>query len=483
MEKLFGTDGIRDTANTKVLTPVPLARLGQAIGWLLRSERPIFSSRPPHSVPRASYGVAHTFKRPNLRDRVLIGRDTRLSGPMISASLSAGLLSQGVNVFESGVLPTPAIAHVVRESGAALGVVVSASHNPAPDNGIKLISPEGFKIPDAAEERIEALMRAGVPEALTGPEVGDLALETGVDGETKLSTAAGKYARDLVDRAREWGMSLKGMRLVLDCANGAMRAVAPWVLAELGAKIVATGVDPDGAKINDGCGALHPDALGKKVKEEKAHLGLCFDGDGDRLIVVDDKGAVRDGDYVLAICARMLKAQGKLDPAVVVGTEMSNLGLELSLKAEGIRLVRAKVGDRYVSQAMQAEGLLIGGEQSGHILFFEDSTTGDGLLSALQVLRAMSHFGKSWSDLCRCLTRLPQVLRSVRVVSKPAFESVPAIVEARKKIEKKLGAKGRLVLRYSGTEPVARVMIEGDDQVKIEKMAGDLEAAIREALG
>ncbi|MCC6739728.1 MAG: phosphoglucosamine mutase, partial [Planctomycetia bacterium] len=221
----------------------------------------------------------------------------------------------------------------------------------------------------------------------------------------------------------------------------------------------------------------------KKVKEEKADIGFCFDGDGDRLIVVDDRGAVRDGDYVLAVCARMLKAQGKLEPAVVVGTEMSNLGLELSLRAEGIRLVRAKVGDRYVSQAMQAEGLLIGGEQSGHILFFEDSTTGDGLLSALQVLRAIHHFNRPWSDLCRCLTRLPQVLRSVRVVSKPSFESVPAIVEAKKKVEKKLGAKGRLVLRYSGTEPVARVMIEGDDQSKIEKMAGELEDVIREALG
>ncbi|MCC6742029.1 MAG: hypothetical protein IT452_23615, partial [Planctomycetia bacterium] len=270
MERLFGTDGIRDTANTKILTPVPLSRLGQAVGWLLRSERGIFSSRPPHSVPRSAFGAAHAFKRPNLRDRVLIGRDTRLSGPMISASLASGLLSQGVNVFESGVLPTPAIAHIVRETGAALGIVVSASHNPAPDNGIKLISPEGFKIPDAAEERIEALMRAGVPDALTGPEVGDLALETAYDPETKLSTAAGKYARDLVDRAREWGVTLKGVKAVGDCANGATRAVAPWVLAELGAKVVATGVDPDGAKINDGCGALHPEGLAKRVKEEKA---------------------------------------------------------------------------------------------------------------------------------------------------------------------------------------------------------------------
>ncbi|MEK7470312.1 MAG: phosphoglucosamine mutase [Planctomycetota bacterium] len=483
MEKLFGTDGIRDTANTKVLTPVPLARLGQAIGWLLRNERGIFKSEGSRGVPRAPYGSAHSLTRPNLRDRVVIGRDTRISGPMISASLASGLLSQGVNVFEGGVLPTPAIAHVVRESGAALGVVVSASHNPAPDNGIKLISPQGFKIPDAAEERIEALMRAGVPDALTGPEVGDLALETGVDAESKLSSAAAKYCQDLVDRAKEWKLSLKGMKLVLDCANGATRAAAPWALEALGAKVIATGVDPDGARINDGCGALHPEALTQRVKDEKADLGLCFDGDGDRLIVVDDKGHVRDGDYVLAVFARMLKAQGKLEPAVVVGTEMSNLGLELSLKAEGIRLVRAKVGDRYVSQAMQSQGLLVGGEQSGHILFFEDSTTGDGLLSALQVLRAMQHFGKSWSDLCKCLTRLPQVLKSVRVVSKPAFESVPAIVEARKKVEKKLGAKGRLVLRYSGTEPVARVMIEGDDQGKIEKMASELEGVIREALG
>ncbi|MCE9581406.1 MAG: phosphoglucosamine mutase [Planctomycetes bacterium] len=483
MEKLFGTDGIRDTANTKVLTPVPLARLGQAIGWLLRTERALFSTDGARGVPRAPFGQANAFKRPSVRDRVLIGRDTRLSGPMISASLAAGLLSQGVNVVEGGILPTPAIAHVVREMGASLGIVVSASHNPAPDNGIKLISPEGFKIPDAAEERIEALMRAGVPDALTGPEVGDLALETGVDAESKLSNIASKYARDLVDRAKEWGLSLKGMKLVIDCANGATRAVAPWVLEALGAKVVAMGVDPDGAKINDGCGALHPQELTQRVKEEKADLGISFDGDGDRLIVVDDKGHVRDGDYVLAICARMLKAQGKLEPAVVVGTEMSNLGLELSLKAEGIRLVRAKVGDRFVSQAMKTEGLLIGGEQSGHILFFEDSTTGDGLLSALMVLRAARHFGKSWNDLCKCLTRLPQVLKSVRVVSKPAFESVPEIVEAKRKVEKKLGAKGRLVLRYSGTEPVARIMIEGDDQAKIEKMAGEIEESIREALG
>lgn len=483
MEKLFGTDGIRNTANTKTLAPVPLARLGQAIGFLLRSGREIFSTAPPKRTPRSPYGADHAFKRPVVRERVLIARDTRISGPMISASIAAGLLSQGVNVVEGGILPTPAIAHVTREMGCLLGVVVSASHNPAPDNGVKLLSPEGFKIPDAAEERIEALMRANVPDALTGPEVGDLALETGYDPGTRLTGVAAKYARDLVDRARGWGVSLKGVKLVLDCANGATRLVAPFVFGELGAKVVATGVDPDGGKINDGCGALHPEEVARRVREEKADLGLSFDGDGDRLIVVDEKGQVRDGDYVLAVCARQLKAAGKLDPAVVVGTEMSNLGLELSLKAEGIRLVRAKVGDRYVSQEMLAHNLLLGGEQSGHILFYEDSTTGDGILSGLHVLRAMHHAGKSWGELCRCLTRLPQVLRSVRVLRKPAFESVPRIVDVRKKVEKKLGAKGRLVLRYSGTEPVARVMIEGDEQGKIEKMAGELEEVIREELG
>jgi phosphoglucosamine mutase len=480
-DKLFGTDGIRDTANTKTLAPVPLARLGQAIGWLLRNERGIFGVSPGARVPRVPYPRTHAFKRPNVRDRVLIGRDTRLSGPMISASLAGGLLSQGINVAEGGLLPTPAIAHVVRTMDCLLGVVISASHNPAQDNGIKLVSPEGFKIPDRAEERIEALMKGGVAEALTGPEVGDLALETGFDPATRMGPVATKYARDLVDRFE--GLSLKGMKLVVDGANGAMRACAPWVLEALGAKVVAIGVETDGGRINDGCGALHPESAAARVREEGADLGLTFDGDGDRLIVVDDKGVVRDGDFVLAVCARHLKALGRLDPAVVVGTEMSNLGLEISLKAEGIRLVRAKVGDRYVSQEMQSSGLLLGGEQSGHVLYFDDSTTGDGLLTALRVLQAMRHFGKPWADLCRCMTRLPQVLRSVRVLRKPAFESVPGIVSARKKVEKKLGARGRLVLRYSGTEPVARVMIEGDDQGKIEKMAVELEDVIREELG
>jgi len=483
MEKLFGTDGIRDTANTKILTPVPLARLGQAIGWLLRNERGIFSTAAPARTPRTGYSSANAFKRPMVRDRVLIGRDTRTSGPMISAALAAGLLSQGVNVVEGGVLPTPAIAHITREMGALLGVVISASHNPANDNGVKLISPEGFKIPDAAEERIEALMRANVPDALTGPEVGDLALETGFDPVTRLSPVATKYAQDLVGRAKAWGLSLKGVRVVLDCANGATRLVAPFIFEALGAKVVATGTDGDGSKINNACGALHPDEMARRVVAEKADLGLSFDGDGDRLIVADEKGQVRDGDFILAVCARQLKQGGGLDPAVVVGTEMSNLGLELSLKSEGVRLVRAKVGDRFVSQEMQAGGLLLGGEQSGHLLFFEDSTTGDGILSGLQVLRAMQHFGKSWSELCRCLTRLPQVLRSVRVLRKPQFDSVPRIVEERKKIEKRLGARGRLVLRYSGTEPVARIMIEGDDQAKIEKMAIELGDVFREELG
>jgi phosphoglucosamine mutase len=483
MEKLFGTDGIRDTANTKTLAPVPLVRLGQAIGWLLRHERGIFANAPSQRVPRAPYQATHAFKRPGVRGRVLIGRDTRTSGPMISAAIASGLLSQGVNVIEAGVLPTPGIAHVAREMGALLGVVISASHNPAHDNGVKVLSPEGFKIPDTAEERIEQLMAAKVPDAMTGPEVGDLALETAADERTRLTNVATRYARDLVDRAREWGLNLKGRKLVLDCANGATRLVAPWVFEELGAKVVATGVDPDGTKINDGCGALHPEAVAHRVRDEKADLGLTFDGDGDRLVVVDDRGAVRDGDFVLAVGARMLKALGRLDPPAVVGTEMSNLGLELSLKAEGVRLLRAKVGDRFVSQTMQAEGALLGGEQSGHMLFFEDSTTGDGILSALQVLRAMAHFGKPWSELCRCMTRMPQVLRSVRVLRKPAFESVPAIVEARKRVEKRLGAKGRLVLRYSGTEPVARVMIEGDEQGRIERMAGELEEVIREELG
>jgi len=483
VDRLFGTDGIRDTANTKVLAPVPLARLGQAIGWLLRHEPAVFSAGAAGAVPREPYGAAHAFKRPLVRDRVLIGRDTRTSGPMISAALAAGLLSQGINVVEGGVLPTPAIAHVTRTMGALVGIVVSASHNPAPDNGVKLISPEGFKIPDEAELRIEELMATKVPEALTGPEVGDLALETAWDPATRLSAIAARYARDLVDRARGWGLNLQGLRIVLDCANGATRLVAPWIFEELGATVIAIGVDPDGARINDGCGALHPEAAAARVTAEKADLGISFDGDGDRLIVIDERGRVSDGDHVLAVCGRLLREQGKLDPAVVVGTEMSNLGLEISLREVGIRLVRARVGDRYVSHQMRSQGLILGGEQSGHLLFFEDSTTGDGILSALQVLRAMRRSGKTWSALCGCLTRLPQVLRSVRVLRKPAFESVPRIVEARRAMETHLGANGRLVLRYSGTEPVARIMIEGDDQATIDRMALELGELFREELG
>ncbi len=448
MTRLFGTDGIRGVANQEPLTPETTYRLGRNV-------------------------VATLLERQGVsRARLVIGRDTRLSGPMLEAAFVAGALSAGAECYAVGVLPTPAVAFLSRHLEAHGGVVLSASHNPFEDNGIKLFSPDGTKFPDAWEDEIEA--RLGAPDRApraTGGAVGRLVA----------------YDRAEVDYLaffrRGVDLRLDLVTVVLDCAHGATYRLAPRLFRSLGARVLTSGVRPDGTNINRRSGALHPEALQKKVKAAGAQIGLAFDGDGDRLITVDEAGEIRDGDYILAICARHLAARGQLKGSLVVTTVMANLGLDRSLAEAGIRTVKTQVGDRFVLEEMRKVGANVGGEQSGHVIFLDRSTTGDGLISALQLLAVMKETGKSLRELARCLTKCPQVLVNVEVREKPPLGSIPGLDARIKEIEARLDGRGRVLVRYSGTEPLARVMLEGEDCEEIEAMAKTLAAIIQRATG
>lgn len=469
MGKLFGTDGVRDKANQGFLSPGNVTRLGQAIAGLLKKSPRKFRNRLPNKLPL----LKHTKGKDSpYNGKILIGGDTRESTISIKDNLIKGL--GGIPIVTVGVLPTPAIAHLTREWGCILGVVISASHNPYDDNGIKLISPEGLKIPDSAEESIEKLFF----DKKFGQKIKYIKDTNILDA----SKDAGKYVNDAVENFRNI-FSLEGIKLILDCANGATSAVAPQIFERLGAKVKVLNNKPNGRNINRNCGALYPERLAKVVVKEKAKIGVAFDGDGDRAMFVDEKGNIRDGDYVLALSAKFMKEKDNLPSNTVVSTVMANLGLEKYLESIGVKLIRTKVGDRYVCEEMIKRNALLGGEQSGHIIFLDTETTGDGIITALKVLEVMVGKKSSLYKLSQPMKKYPQVILNVAVKSKPPLEEVGAVKSAISEADNLLKENGRIVVRYSGTEPKARVMVEGPKEELINNIAKKIAYAISSTIG
>jgi phosphoglucosamine mutase len=394
---------------------------------------------------------------------------------MVETALTAGITSMGVDVLLVGPLPTPGIAFITRSLRADAGVVISASHNPFADNGVKFFSGDGLKLPDALERKIEELIYSGAIDGVR-------AAPRDIGKAYRINDAVGRYI-EFAKNSFPKGMTLKGMRIVVDCANGAAYKVSPTVLKELNAEVVPINIQPDGTNINKGCGSLHPEALRRAVLRQKAHIGFAHDGDADRVLLVDERGALVDGDHVLALCAVDLKAEGRLHEDTVVATVMSNVGFEVAMREAGIKVVRTAVGDRYVLEEMLANRYTLGGEQSGHIIFLEHNTTGDGIVTALQVLAIMRKHGKRLSELSACMTSFPQVLVNVPVRRRSALEELPSLQEGIRSVEARLGNTGRVLVRLSGTEPVARVMIEGQEHGTIERLARELALIIEKELG
>jgi phosphoglucosamine mutase len=442
----FGTDGIRGTANKHPMTAEVALRVGLAAGKLFRSA----SDR---------------------RHLVVIGKDTRLSGYMIEPALVAGFTSVGMDVRLFGPLPTPAVALMTRSMRADLGVMISASHNAFGDNGIKLFGPDGYKLSDKRELEIEALMDEGLAEGLAAPR--DLGRVRRIDD------AQARYV-EIIKATFPRQMSLNGLRVVIDCANGAAYKVAPTALYELGAEVIEVGVSPDGANINEECGSTHPQAMAKAVRDYRADIGIALDGDADRLVICDEKGAVVDGDQIMAIIAKAYAEQGRLNGGGIVATVMSNLGLERFLNKLELKLERTQVGDRYVMERMRQGGFNLGGEQSGHVILSDFSTTGDGMIAALQVLAVLVKSGKSMSALARQFEPVPQKLENVRIAGGKPLEHAD-VQQAIKDAEARLNGSGRLVIRASGTEPLIRIMAEGDDEVLVGKLVKDLAGAVKKA--
>jgi phosphoglucosamine mutase len=445
MPRLFGTDGVRGVANAELTVDLAVA-LGRA-------------------------GASVLARRAGRRPRMLIGRDPRRSGDLLEAALTAGAMSVGADVLRLGVATTPSVAHLVRVLDVDAGAVISASHNPAEYNGIKFFSRDGYKLPDALEDEIEALLpsAAGLPR----PAGADLGFA---------EERAGELAR-YVDFIAGVAGDLGGLRVVCDCANGAASQLAPAALAQAGARVEAIMASPDGLNINEGCGSLHPERLGRAVVATGAQVGFAFDGDADRLIAVDERGAVADGDALMAALGCHLLARGELPGNTVVATVMSNLGLELCLRERGGRLVRTRVGDRYVLEAMRSGGHALGGEQSGHIIFLRHHTTGDGLLTAVMVARLMRDTGRPLSELTGVMPRLPQVLQNVRVRHKEALAGNASVAAAIAAAEGTLGDRGRVLVRPSGTEPLIRVMVEGEDDGVVRRTAEEIAAVVAHELG
>jgi phosphoglucosamine mutase len=403
----------------------------------------------------------------------VIGKDTRKSGYIFEYALTAGLCSMGINVYLVGPMPTPAISHLTKSFAADFGIVISASHNPASDNGIKFFGGEGFKLPDDMEDEIERIMESPIDtSAINGIHVGKA---------TRIDDAAGRYIEYTKNSIKN--MSLAGLKIVLDCANGAAYKVAPPIFRELGAEVIVLNNQPDGLNINENCGSLHPEIITEAVKRNKADIGIALDGDADRVIMVDERGNDVDGDHIIAMCALDMKRRGKLRDDTVVVTVMTNIGFDIAMKNAGIKFIKAQVGDRYVVEEMRKGSFSLGGEQSGHIIFFSRSTTGDGTLSALQVLALMKYSGKLLSELAKCMTSYPQVLKNIKVREKRDLESMPSVMEAIADAERRLGADGRVLVRYSGTENKCRVMLEGRDQKEIDSMADSIIAVIKNEIG
>ncbi|MBN2195752.1 MAG: phosphoglucosamine mutase [Polyangiaceae bacterium] len=448
---LFGTDGVRGRANDDPITPDLCVRLGGAVT------------------------VAARRAGGRLAPRIVIGRDTRLSGPMLSSALVAGVMAMGGHVLDCGEVPTPGVAHLTRVLRADAGLVISASHNPFEDNGIKVFGADGFKLPDALEADIERLLADGTlgAERRGGAAIG---------GTEPIADATERCVAHL-RRTFPDDLDLKGIRVALDAANGAAYRVAPAVLSELGAQVVAVACSPDGTNINDDCGALHPEHVRSAVLRTGAHVGIALDGDADRVILVDERGTTVDGDVVMALHATRLLARDALPHRTVVATVMSNLGLEHALTAAGGRLLRTGVGDRYVVEEMQRGGFRFGGEQSGHLIFLDHATTGDGVLAALQVLAILVREGRPLSELARVMERLPQLLKNVTLPARRPIADLPELSRGIAGAEARLHGRGRLLVRWSGTEPKLRVMAEGPDSAELEAICDELIELARRDLG
>jgi phosphoglucosamine mutase len=447
--KLFGTDGIRGVANIEPMTTETALRLGRAAGYI--------------------------FQRDNRRHSILIGKDTRLSGYMLESALVAGLCSMGVDVLLVGPLPTPGVAYILRSLRADAGIMISASHNLYADNGIKFFSPEGFKLADDVEREMERLLSSGEIDSIrpTAEHVGKA---------FRIDDAVGRYI-EFAKATFPRGMTLDGLKIVVDCANGALYKVVPRVLEELGATVVPIAVEPDGKNINADCGSQYPSRMTEKTSAVEADLGLAFDGDGDRVVMSDARGNLVDGDCLMAICATDLASAGKLAQNTLVATVMSNMGLEVALERVSCSVERAAVGDRYVVEKMIQRELNLGGEKSGHIVFLDHNTTGDGTVAALQVLAIMMRTGKGLAELGGCFEPFPQHMVNVRISRREDPESLPGFKEKVAQLEKLLGPRGRVVVRLSGTEPVLRIMAEGSDQDKVHEVVNELAEHVSAELG
>ncbi len=447
MGKYFGTDGVRGVANTQ-LTPELAFRIGRVGGYVL------------------------TRHKQEGKPKVVIGRDTRISGQMLESALLAGLLSVGAEVVRLGVIPTSGVAYLTRALGADAGVMISASHNPFPDNGIKFFGSDGFKLSDEVELEIEQYLDAAednLPRP-TGEHIGSV-LEYLEGGQ--------KYLSHLKNTVQE---RFEGFKVVLDCANGAVSSLAARLFADVEAEVITIGANPNGVNINDHCGSTHPEKLQEEVLKHQAHLGLSFDGDADRCIAVDDTGAIVDGDYIMAICARALKAKGKLNNNTVVTTVMANLGFFKAMEELGINTTKTAVGDRYVVEEMIRGGYNLGGEQSGHIIFLDYNTTGDGLLTGLQLLNIIKESGRPLSELKQIMTKYPQLLVNVPVADKSKLAGNEAIGQAIRDVENELAGNGRVLVRPSGTEPIVRVMAEGPDEAQLHELVHKIVEVVKQEL-
>jgi len=452
MRKLFGTDGIRGMANVEPLTSEMAVRLGRAAAYLFKKRK----NKKGHH-------------------KIVIGKDTRLSGYMFEGALTSGICSMGVDVLLVGPMPTPAIAFLTRSFRADAGVVISASHNLFEDNGIKFFSENGFKLPDDYEKEIEDIIFSGEIDNLrpTGNSLGKA---------FRIDDADGRYI-EFAKNTLPKGIDFEGIKAAVDCANGAAYKITPTVLQELGANIITLGDNPDGVNINLECGSLHPEKVQKVVMESGADIGIAHDGDADRVILVDERGGIVDGDKMMAMCALEMKRTGRLCQDTLVTTVMSNIGLEIAMKEAGISVIRTPVGDRYVLEEMVRSHCNLGGEQSGHVLFLDYNTTGDGLITVLQVLTLMKKTGMPLSQLASCMKTFPQRLVNIKVRERKPLDSIPRITQVIQEAEKSLDGKGRIVIRYSGTEPLLRIMVEGDQEDKINAIVDNISDAVHKSFG
>jgi len=455
-KKIFGTDGVRGVANVEPVTAETALKLGRAAAH-------VFTQLNPRTIPEGT------------RPKVVLGKDTRLSGYMLENALVAGITSLGVDVLLIGPLPTPGVAYITRSLRADAGIVLSASHNPYEDNGIKFFRHDGYKLDDSIEERIEQLVFTGEIDSIR-PTAGKIGRAARIDD------ALGRYV-EFAKASFPRGMSLEKMRIAVDVANGAAYKSTPCILRELGAEVTVAHNEPNGTNINADCGSTHPEEIQRIVLETGARVGITHDGDADRVLLCDEKGEIVDGDEILAIAALDLLRSGQLEQSTLVATIMSNFGLDETVAAAGGRVTRTKVGDRYVIEEMLRGKTNLGGEQSGHIIFRDFSTTGDGIVSALQILRIMHETGAPLSELKRCLKKYPQAQRNLKVKAKPPIDELSEVVKLRDEAERELAGKGRVLLRYSGTEPKIRLLIEGRELTQIDRQADRIADAIQKAIG